>query len=200
MVRDLETRVTQPPSVGATCTVPGRPSNNAFESNPDNKAGFDLLAYALSCDLTRVATLGWQECCYGYLGVKGSYHDDYLHHVLDGGVAQSWVHKIKTYETGLVAYLCDKLKSIPEGGGTLFDNTLVVWCDEFCHGYEHKHHEIPYVLLSGSDRFFKMGRFLDFGPGGASNNQLWLSIRDAMGVTGDFGDPQFGSTPLSRLA
>jgi hypothetical protein len=115
--------------------------------------------------------------------------------------AAAAVDQVKTYQAGLVKNLVDKLAAIPEGSGTLFDNTLVVWADEFCHGYAHAHNEVPYVLLCGSDRFFEMGRYLHYQQA-VSNNRLWNSLIAAMDAdgAGDFGDPQFDNTPLPELA
>lgn len=196
MVRDLERRIADT-DLSSACIVPGRPATNTMEDG--SLEGIDLVAYALSCDLTRVATIAFRHSGYGFLGVTGSYHDDWLHHVNSDPAAETVVNTVKTWECEQVLYVLDKLASIPEGTGTLLDNTLVVWSDEFCHGYAHQHHEVPYVLVSGSDNFFEMGRYLQFGTA-RSNNELWISIAQAMGVDGAFGDPQFGSTPLPGLA
>jgi hypothetical protein len=196
MVRDLERRIADS-DLSSACIVPERPATNTMEN--DSLDGIDIVAYALSCDLTRVATIAWRHSGYPHLGVTGSYHDDWLHHVHQDPQAQTIVNTVKTWECEQVLYVLDKLASIPEGTGTLLDNTLVVWSDEFCHGYSHQHHEVPYVLLSGSDNFFEMGRYLQYATP-RSNNELWIAIAEAMGVDGPFGDPQFGSTPLPGLA
>jgi len=196
-IRDLEKRISEPPPITASCVKPPAASGKEFPATDD--VGLDLMAYALGCDLTRVATVMFNIGDYHFLGVPGSYHDDWLHHVLESSEATGHVRKVKRWIASRLVDFVEKLKAIPEGDGTVFDNTLVVWCDEYCHGYNHKIHEIPYVLLSGKDRFFKMGRFLDYGSG-VPNNQLWLSIRDAMGATGDFGDPAIATSPLPRIA
>jgi hypothetical protein len=192
-VKDLEQKVLA--QANAACALPPKPDS------ADSDAGLDVLAHALACDLTRVASVRlcfWDS--YAFLGLPGSYHDDYLHHVTSDPQAAAAVDQVKTYQAGLVKGLIDKLAAIPEGSGTLFDNTLVVWADEFCHGYAHAHHEVPYVLFCGSDRFFEMGRYLHYATA-VSNNRLWNSLVAAMGATGagDFGDPQYDNTPLPEL-
>ena len=196
MILDLERRLAAT-DISNACVLPERPEADS-QSDPLNEVGVDLVAYALSCDLTRVATIGFRQNGYGHIGVTGNYHADYLHQVHHDPQAQAVVDQVKTWDIGRVARFLDVLSSIPEGTGTLFDNTLVVWSDEFCHGYAHQHHEIPYALFSGSDDFFEMGRYLQY-PMARSNNELWISVARAMGVDGDFGDPQFGSTPLPGL-
>ena len=196
MVHDLEQKIGA--SVGADCTVPTEPG----AGDHDWLLGLETLKHALACDLTRVATIRtefWQG--YGFLGVEGSYHDDYLHNVTNSPSAAQMVDAVKTHQAGKIAQIVDALASVPEGAGTLLDNTLVVWVDEFCHGYSHSHHEIPYVLISGSDRFFPMGRYIHY-TNPVSTNRLLNSLVAAMDASGagQFGDPQFDNAPLPELA
>jgi hypothetical protein len=192
-VRDLEQKIVN--TAGPVCTVPDQPTENTAD------AGVDVVLQALACDLTRVATIRtsfWDD--YGFLGATGSYHDDWLHRVTSDPAAAAMVDTVKNYQCQKIASIVDRLKAIPEGTGTLFDNTLVLWADEFCHGYAHAHNEVPYVLLSGSNRFTEMGRYIEY-PDGVSNNRLWNSLIAAMGASGagTFGDAQFDNTPLSEL-
>jgi uncharacterized protein DUF1552 len=204
MVHDIEQKILA--GVGAQCTPPGAPAPDDYGG-----PGIDIILNALACDLTRVASI---RLCYwddyggmaidGYPGqtIQGSYHDDFLHMVLQGGDRAAAVGTVKKYQAQKVADIIAKLQAIPEGTGTLFDNTLVLWADEFCHGYAHQHHEVPYVFACGTDRFFQMGRYVQYGNGGVSNNRLWNSLIGAMEASGvgQFGDPQFDNTPLPELA
>jgi hypothetical protein len=188
-VKDLEARLED--MGGLSCDIPAAPTDN------DSALGLDVLVHALACDLTRVATVRfcfWDS--YPDLGVVGSYHDDYLHFVTQDAGAAAMVQTVKNWQCQQIAAFVDRLAAIPEGTGTLFDNTLVVWADEFCHGYAHAHDEVPYVLMCGSDRFFEMGRYLQLG--GVSNNRLWNALVAAMDAAGagTFGDAQFDNTPL----
>jgi hypothetical protein len=195
MVKDLEQKMLQ--GVSAACVIPEQPTDSA-----GGDVGIDVLVHALACDLTRVATIRtqfWDD--YANLGITGSYHDDYLHNVTNSSTAAQKVDQVKTYQAGEVLKIIEKLRSIPEGTGTLFDSTLVVWIDEFCHGYAHAHNEIPYVLLCGSDRFFPMGRYIHYTNAVSTNRFLnsLIAAMDASGA-GQFGDPQFNNTPLPELS
>jgi hypothetical protein len=193
-VHDLEARILDTTTLN--CEIPTAPAS--CDSGCDSSAGLDVLVHALACDLTRVASVRlcfWDS--YEFLGVTGSYHDDYLHFVTDNATAAATVQMVKNWQAQQVAAFVDRLVATPEGEGTIFDNTLVVWADEFCHGYAHAHNEVPYVLLCGSDRFFPMGRFIHYTDA-VSNNQLWnalIAAMDAQGA-GSFGDAQFDNTPL----
>lgn len=194
-VQELEQKLLA--DVAPTCVVPVAPASDEKSSD----VGIDILFSAMACDLTRVATIRTQFWdSYANLGATGSYHDDYLHHVKDDPNAAAMVDKVKTYQATQIAGIVDKLKAIPDGSGTLFDSTLVVWVDEFCHGYAHQHHEVPYVLLCGSNRFFEMGRYIHY-TNAVSTNRLLNSLIQAMDASdaGQFGDPQFDNSPLPEL-
>ena len=195
MVKELEQKILA--GVGAACTIPDQPPTDST----DAELGLDIMVHALACDLTRVGFIRldyWDD--YGFLDITGSYHDDYLHMVTSDPVKAAKVDEVKTYQAGEVASIIERLRAIPEGEGTLFDNTLVLWVDEFCHGYAHQHHEVPYHFLCGSDRFFQMGRYQHYTNAVSTNRLLnsLIQVMDAQGA-GTFGDAQFDNTPLSEL-
>jgi len=114
-VHELEQKLMT--DVGPTCVVPAAPG--ADEKSAD--VGIDILFSALACDLTRVATIRTQFWdSYSNLGVTGSYHDDYLHHVTDDPNAAAMVDQVKTLQATNIAKIVDKLVAIPDGAGTLF--------------------------------------------------------------------------------
>ncbi len=63
-----------------------------------------------------------------------------------------------------MAYLAKRLADTPDpgAGGSLLDNTLIVWTNELGQGSSHTLDNIPFVLV-GSGLDFKMGRALDCG-------------------------------------
>src|SRR5262249_55733711 len=105
-----------------------------------------------------------------------------------------------------VAYLLDKLDSIPEGDGTVLDHTIVYWTSELGNPAMHDGYDVP-MILAGGTKIFRMGRFLTVsdkpynctGPYGSMScsnmvphNQLLVSIQNAFGIQGDtFGDPDY---------
>jgi hypothetical protein len=57
-----------------------------------------------------------------------------------------------------LAYLLASMKKVPEGEGTLLDNTLVVYCNELHTGWDHKPGPTPAVLAG------RLGGKLKTGP------------------------------------
>ena len=68
---------------------------------------------------------------------------------------------IKTHHMKQVQTLVTKLKSIPEGNGTLFDNTTIIYMPETGAGHHGPDNEAPMVLLSGRNSKLDLaGRYI----------------------------------------
>ena len=59
---------------------------------------------------------------YPWIGVNGSHHN-VSHHQLDPGKLSDYA-KINTYHVSLLAYFLERLRSTPDGDGTLLDNSI----------------------------------------------------------------------------
>ncbi len=87
---------------------------------------------------------------------------------------------------------------MPEGDGTVLDNTVVLWCNELSDGRFHTHQNMPWLLAGSAGGYFRTGRYMQYAN--KSHNDLLLSLCHAMGVEDEtFGDPSFCSGPLSGL-
>ena len=88
---------------------------------------------------------------------------------------------------GCVARLALALDAIPEGSGTLLDNTLIVWANELGRG-DHNQENIPVVLIGKAGGALpRGGRVIDSGR--QVFNRLGCSILNAMGLpAAGFGD------------
>ena len=136
------------------------------------------------------------------IGGSGDYHHDYAHQS-EWGAPQEKIDVVTTAERGHCAQLAQlvaELKSVPEGNGTLFDNTVIVWCSEIATG-AHTHDQWPIVMLGGANSPFAMGRYVRLprnvprpkplegwspdGFVGQPHNKLLVSLAQAMGVDTD---------------
>jgi len=93
----------------------------------------------------------------------------------------------------------DQLKSVPEGAGTMLDNTVVFWSNELSDGVIHDRRTMPYLLAGSCGGAFKTGRLVEYQ--GAKHNDLLVSLCNAMGLDDvtTFGNPAYCSGPLSGL-
>ncbi len=214
-VRDIESRLDAPmAAVGAACSRPatGNPVNvDEPASFPQlGRLFMDQLVMAFACDLTRVATLQWSAATnnrpYPWLqyddgtGLKAIADDEHiLGHNPDSNV-HAWgkLRVIRRWYMEQLAYLLGKLAAVPEGGGTLLDNTVVVMTSELSKGSTHSLRDVPFILAGGAGGRLAGNRYLTYGN--TPHNNLWVSLMNAMGVPGTtFGDPAFCTGPLPGL-
>ncbi len=155
----------------------------------------DLLVNSLANDMARVATLQYMRSVGGarmnWLGVEEGHHA--LSHEPDNNEsAQEKLEKINTWFAGEFAYLAKRLADTPEPGGvggSMLDNTLVVWTNELGKGNSHTLDNIPMVMIGGGCDF-RMGRAHELEK--VPHNRLWLAIANAMGHKIDtFGTASF---------
>ncbi len=217
-IREVEGRLANVAGGSLSC---GRPvietGQGEWWNNDDNipktmNAQFDMLAMAFACDLTRVATLSFGnancDVTLPAIGVKTGFHT--LGHEPDSNMA-AWndVAKIDIWNAEQLAAFLDRLKSIPEGDGTVFDSTVVVWLNEMTRG-DHDTTNIPHVMAGSAQGYFKTGRYVRLArtgetlynglPGGRWSNDFKLSVLQSMGVQATtFGDPAQCGGPLDVL-
>jgi hypothetical protein len=190
MVRDLERRIAA--LSGATC---GRPELMASEAEFEHFAR--IAAAALSCDLTRVVSIQMQQLQTAEFGAPpGDVHQDYAHAAVEGNDhAVHWMTEYNLHHAREIAFLLDLLDSVPEGTGTLLDNTVVVWLTEMATG-THELRDIPVVMAGGCQGAFRTGRYLRYAqnrpmpvrpwgpypPIGPAHSHLLVSLAQAMGL------------------
>lgn len=162
------------------------------------KLQMDLMAMALACDLTRVGTIQWENSVgnvqFTWLNITRGHHD-MSHDGDDVTQTMENLTQINIWYAQQLAYLLGKLAAIPEGSGTMLDNTLVFCVNELSRGNVHSHNPMPYLFAGGTGGTLQMGRFLQFK--GEPHNNLLVSLMNLYGVEGTFGDPNFCTGPLT---
>jgi hypothetical protein len=164
----------------------------------------ELLVSSFAADFARIATLQYTNSVGGarmrWLGVEEGHHE--LSHEPDSNEkVQDKLTRINEWYCEQLAYLAHRLSETPEpgGGGSLLDNTLIIWTNELGKGNSHTLDNIPFVLV-GNGLGFRMGRSLKLKR--APHNRLLLSLAHGFGHHIDtFGNPDFcGDGPLTGLA
>lgn len=164
----------------------------------------DLLAMAFACDLTRVASLMWTQSAathvYSFVDPEiAEGHHSIAHKGDEDTVKIAQNTKINVWFAKQLAYLISALKAIPEGEGSVFDNTVILWTNEQTKGNNHDRMDLPYVLAGDAGGYFDTGRYVVLNKE-TPHNKLLVSLLHAMGIDQDvFGDPQYGSGPISGL-
>lgn len=133
-------------------------------------AQFDLAAASLISGLTNVMTISSAagirdfDICFSGLGLKKG-----KHHTGHGGSqnGMTWdetYNMIRRFHFDLIARLAKKLESVPEGDGTMLDNTVIVYLSDGAEGHHSRCWEWPVVMLGNAGGKLKAGRYVDY-PG-----------------------------------
>jgi hypothetical protein len=160
----------------------------ANDSFPDiGDLQISLLAVALACDLTRVASLQWSRSVsqtrFTWLPVPiNDAHHDLSHLPDDDALAVDKLTRINLWYAGRFAALVGKLATAQEvDGSRLLDSSLLLWCNELGKGNNHSRRLAPYVLAGQAGGSVRTGRFLSFTDD-HPHNDLLVSILQAMDV------------------
>src|SRR4029077_6563567 len=103
----------------------------------------DIIALAFRTDRTRVATLllcrDLSGLFYPFLGVRTAHHPT-SHE--DGSDAYE---KVTHYYVSQIAYLAGRLAAMPEGEGTVLDNSCLMFISNMWSGSRHDSSKVPLV-------------------------------------------------------
>ncbi|HEX3871893.1 MAG TPA: DUF1552 domain-containing protein [Pirellulales bacterium] len=163
----------------------------------------ELMVNSFAGDFARVTTFQYTNSVGGakmrWIGVDEGHHE--LSHKDDKDEkAQDKLTRINKWFCEQLAYLAKRLAETPEpgGGGSLLDNTLIVWTNELGQGNSHTLNNIPFVMVGGG-LDFRMGRSLKYPK--LPHNRLLLSLAHGMGHRIErFGNPDYcGDGPLPEL-
>lgn len=188
---------------GAVCEVPTR--QDASEYPMKGQLQLDLIAEALKCDLTRVASIQWST---GQSGVRFNWlghmdgHHSLSHRGISDAEAKAQIGEIDHWYSEQFAYLLGRLESVEVGDGqTLLDYTTVVWCNEQEQGIGniHRFTRMPYVIAGGGGGFWNTGRYVQL-PSRRAHGDLMVSLMHMMGMSDEtFGDPEYCTGPITEL-
>jgi hypothetical protein len=190
-VREIELRISRArPSIDVAGAKYPRPLGIPADYQEHLRLMGDLLVLAFQSDLTRVATFVFandgSNRSYRAIGVPDGHHD-LSHHGGDGTKAER-IRKINQFHIAQLAYLIQKLKSIPEGSGTLLDHCMIAYGSGISDGNSHSHDDLPILLAGRANGTIVTGRHVRY-PKETPLTNLYVSLLDRMGVKVDvFGD------------
>jgi len=176
-----------------------RPANGLPEDLREHaRLMCDIIAIGFQTDKTRVASLllarDLSAMYYPFLEVKEGHHAASHDNTSDG------YERISRFHLSQLAYLATKLDGMPEGDGTVLDNSCLMFLSNMWIGRKHDNTRLPLVLAGGLGGTLQTGRTLNYLGAGDENRKLcslYLSIMDRMGVKLDkFGDAE---TRLERI-
>jgi hypothetical protein len=88
---------------------------------------------------------------------------------------------LNAYHVGLFTYFLEKLRSTPDGDGTLLDHALVLYGSGMSDGNQHNHTDLPIILAGGASGRLRGGRHLRHEKNTPMANLL-VAMLDTLGV------------------
>ena len=186
-IRDVERRIQKAEEQsGLALPLVDHPAGIPATYDEHVKLMCDLQVLAYQSDLTRVVTfmLGreFSGVTYPQIGVPDAHHPITHHQQEPEKIAK--VAKINAYHVTQFAYLLDKLRSTPDGDGSLLDHVMVMYGTGMGDCNAHDPRNIPLVLAGGGAGQLKGGRHIRY-PKETPLANLHLTLLDKMGVHWD---------------
>ena len=192
-VRDFERQLSAPRADITQCGAdPGAPMDSKAAGNYPilMKLSLDLMVSALRCDVTRVATLAGADASGSNISFKWvpaasrGWHSMGHSPGTQKQPADKWVHT-------QFASLIERLKAIPEPGGTMLDNTIVLWANHMEEGANHNSQKTPWMLAGNVGGYFRTGQCV--ASAGKPVNGVLYHLCHALGSPVEYvGSPAFG--------
>jgi len=184
-VRDIERRI-QKAEEQADRDLPlvKRPNGAIPDSYVEHcKLMMDLQVLAYQTDMTRVITFMMSKeisnRTYPEVGVRDPHHP--LSHHSYNPESLKKLAKINVFHLGLVAYYLERLKSTPDGDGSLLDHMMLFYGSGMGDSHLHAPRDLPVLLAGGGSGTLKSGRHIRCAEGTPLSN-LYLTILNKMGV------------------
>lgn len=150
----------------------------------------DVMILAFQADVTRVCTFmlanEGSNRSYRFIGVNEGHHT--LSHHQNDPVKLGKISNINEFHAKQFAYLVQRMKSTPEGDGSLLDNCMILYGAGISDGNRHNNENLPIVIAGKAGGTIRTGRHVRYDFETPMSN-LFLSMMDRMGVHADtFGD------------
>ena len=183
-IRDIERRI-QIAERQSDQEVPAleRPVGAPASFEAYAKLMMDLQVLAYQTDLTRIITFAMENegggRAYPEIGIPDQHHT--LSHHQNGSVAIDKLFRIHVHHMKLFAYFLGKLRSVPDGDGSLLDHTILLYGSGLSDGNAHVHENLPILLVGGAGGGLQGGRHIRY-PDGTPMTNLHLTMLDKLGV------------------
>jgi hypothetical protein len=190
-VREIERRVQMMKSQDlSNVEIPNAPVGIPTSFEDHLKILFDLMALAYQVNLTNVASFMMEKevsmRTYNNVGVNEAFHP--LSHHGDDPAKKERLARVQAFHTSTFNYFLEKLDAMPEGNGTVLDNSLILFGSNMSNSDKHNHDPQPNALFGKAGGTVKAGQHLVY-PQDTPHANLLLTMLHRVGVAEEsFGD------------
>ena len=186
-IRAIERRLQADPMLAApACSSATAPAeltamNNREPIEERMNAMGDLLALALSCDISRVFSIQFSGSAAGpvfwQVGADRGHHD--ISH--DGASSQALIEACTVFTMEQFAGLLKKLRDTPDGAGNLLDSMAILCTSDTSDGAAHSVNDFP-ILIAGKAGGALVHPGVHYASKGEHTNRVLLTVLRSVGV------------------
>ncbi|MDP7293266.1 MAG: DUF1552 domain-containing protein, partial [Verrucomicrobiota bacterium] len=157
----------------------------------------DMMILAFQTDVTRISTFmlanAGSNRSYRPIGVNEGHHS--LSHHQNKRDKLDKISKINTFHIEQLSYMLQKMKSIPEGAGSLLDNCMIVYGSGISDGNRHNNENLPVILAGHGGGWIRSGRHIQYS-GDTPLNNLFVTMLNQAGATAESFNDSTGPLPF----
>jgi hypothetical protein len=190
-IREIERRLQIAEKQGGfTMQVPEAPVGVPDSYDEHAKLLYDLMALSFQGDVSRVFTFMMarevSQRSYTMVGVPEPHHA--ISHHQDRPENLAKLVKIQTYYISLLAGFLQKLKSTPDGDGSLLDHSMILFGSALSNSNLHNHNPLPVLTAGSAAGKLKTGQHVKSAPDTPMSNLL-MNVLQAVNIPMEsFGD------------
>lgn len=190
-VREIERRVDQIASRDmSSVQLPDAPSGIPSRFDEHIRLMYDMIALAFQANLTRVATYMMaaevSNQPYNFIGISDAFHP--LSHHANNPQKMEKLAQVQAWNTGEFAKFVKKLQGLPDGEGSMLDNSFILFGSNMSDSNLHNHYPLPTAIVGGGMGRLKGNQHLKYADRTPIAN-VHLTLLDRIGVPMEkFGD------------
>ena len=151
---------------------------------------FDMIALAYQVNLTNVATFMMEKevsmRTYNNVGVNEAFHP--LSHHGNDPAKMARLAKVQAFHTQIFNYFLERLDEMPEGNGSVLDNSIILFGSNMSNSNSHNQDPLPNAVFGHGGGTIKGGQHLLY-PTDTPHANLLLTLMQRAGIEEEsFGD------------
>jgi len=184
-VREIERRIqrAEKSQGDADLQLPARPAGVPFDFEEHVALMYELMALSYQANITRVITFmvsrEVSNRTYTQVGVTDGHHAISHHQNRAEKMAKNVL--IQTFNVNQFKGFLEKLKSMPDGDGSMLDHTLLLYGSNMSNSNAHDHFPLPNLVVGGAAGRMRGGRHLKYEDHTPMTNLL-VTMLDKVGV------------------
>ncbi len=190
-VREIERRVQKIASRDLSAVkLPDAPSGIPSNFDEHMALMFDMMALAFQANLTRVISFMMaaevSNQPYNFIGISDAFHP--LSHHQNNPQKLDRLARVQTFHTQMFAKFVKRMAEMPDGEGSMLDNSILLFGSNMSNSNLHDHFPLPTAIVGGGCGQVKGNQHLRY-PDRTPIANMHVALLNRVGIaTEKFGD------------